>query len=463
MREKSLKRLLFTITSFIISVNCCNSVFANTSNKTAEEEEVLSSNPNLFIPSALRNTPEYEIEIISPEHIKEEKVVKVKEEMKTQPVENKKITVKKGDTLYSIAQSENIKVYDLAEFNKLSSPYTLKIGQIISIPRKDKILAMTKTTTNIITNLDKNKSFIEEPKVDFVVIKKGDTIYSIAKNNNVPLKDLIIRNNLKPPYTLSIGQKIYIPNTAFHIVQKEDTVYSISRKYNVNLNSLVKLNNLKDPFTIITGQKIILPAPNVDVKLTQKEKALTQTTTPKPVEQTTKPTTPQTQAQTEIKTPVAMEKEIQVSVSTQKQEETKQKVNKIIVRPAPLTSQKFMWPVKGKVISEFGVKNNGKRNDGINISAPIGTKVSSVENGIVAYSGNELKGLGNLVIIKHDKDYMTIYAHNDELKVKKGDIVKRGDTIATVGKTGRVTTPQLHFEVRQKTKSINPTTILERR
>ncbi|MBD5405012.1 LysM peptidoglycan-binding domain-containing protein [bacterium] len=463
MREKSLKRLLFTITSFIISVNCCNSVFANTSNKTEEEEEIFSSNPNLFIPSALRNTPEYEIEIVSPENIIEEEVIN--EEVKTQPTTTKTITVKKGDTLYSIAQSENIKVYDLAEFNKLSSPYILKIGQIITIPNKEKTetTKITKTTTNIITNLDKNKSFIEEPKVDFVVIKKGDTIYSIAKNNNVPLKDLIIRNNLIPPYTLAIGQKIYIPNTAFHIVQKEDTVYSISRKYNVNLNSLAKLNNLKDPFTIIAGQKIILPAPNVDVKLTQKEKALTQTTTPKPVEQTTKPTTPQTQAQTEIKTPTKIGTEIEKTVSAQKQEETKQKVNKIIVRPAPLTSQKFMWPVKGKIISEFGVKNNGKRNDGINISAPIGTKVSSVENGIVAYSGNELKGLGNLIIIKHDKDYMTIYAHNDELKVKKGDIVKRGDTIATVGKTGRVTTPQLHFEVRQKTKSINPTTILERR
>lgn len=457
MREKSLKRLLFTMTSFIISVNCCNFVFANTPTKPEQEEEIFSSNPNLFIPSALRNTPEYEIEIISPKNIKDE--------AKTQPTTPKTITIKKGDTLYSIAKSENIKVSDLAEFNKLSSPYILKIGQIITIPGKEKI-----ETAKIIkdkTNLDKNKSFIEGPKIDFVIIKKGDTIYSIAKNNNVPLKDLIIRNNLKPPYILSIGQKIYIPNTAFHIVQKEDTVYSISRKYNVNLNSLVKLNNLKDPFTIIAGQKIILPAPNVDVKLTQKEKSLTQTNTnkitPKPVEQTTKPTNPQTQAQSEIKTPTTMEKEIEISVSTQKQEETKQKVNKIIVRPAPLTSQKFMWPVKGKVISEFGVKNNGKRNDGINISAPIGTKVSSVENGIVAYSGNELKGLGNLVIIKHDKDYMTIYAHNDELKVKKGDIVKRGDTIATVGKTGRVTTPQLHFEVRQKTKSINPTTILERR
>ncbi|MGN0929539.1 MAG: LysM peptidoglycan-binding domain-containing protein [Alphaproteobacteria bacterium] len=455
MREKNLKKLLLTVISFIIPINCCNQVFAN---QLQPEEELISSSDNLFIPSALRNTPEYEIEIVSPENIKEEKVTN--EEVKTTPTEAKKITVKKGDTLYSIAQSENIKVYDLAEFNKISSPYTLKIGQKISIPNNKNLSTtqVVKTTTNVITNLDKTKSFIEEPKIDFVTIKKGDTIYSIAKNNNVPLKDLIIRNNLKPPYTLSIGQKIYMPNTAFHIVQKEDTVYSISRKYNVNLNSLVKLNNLKEPYIIITGQKIILPASNVDVKLAVNEKTTKPNTPTQP-----KITTPARQVETEIKTPTKIETEIQTTVTAQKSEQTKETVNKIIARPAPLTSQKFMWPVKGKVISDFGVKTNGKRNDGINISAPIGTKVASVENGIIAYAGNELKGLGNLIIIKHDKDYMTIYAHNDELKVKKGDKVKRGDIIATVGKTGRVTTPQLHFEVRQKTKSINPVAVLERK
>ena len=91
----------------------------------------------------------------------------------------------------------------------------------------------------------------------------------------------------------------------------------------------------------------------------------------------------------------------------------------------------------------------------------MGTNVVAAENGIIAYAGNELKGLGNLIIIKHDKDYMTVYAHNDTITVKKGQSVKRGDKIATVGKTGRVTTPQLHFEVRKKTQSIDPSDILE--
>ena len=139
----------------------------------------------------------------------------------------------------------------------------------------------------------------------------------------------------------------------------------------------------------------------------------------------------------------------------------KEQINRIIAKPAPLSSKRFTWPTKGKVISEYGIKNEGKRNDGINISALQGSSVVAAENGIVAYAGNELKGLGNLIIIKHDKDYMTVYAHNDNILVKKGDVVRRGTKIATVGKTGRVSTPQLHFEVRKQTKSINPRDILE--
>ena len=278
MREKNLNRVLFVLVPFLFGVNGSVLVLANEPQNitikvaTQEAEIYVPEKGELFIPSALRHTPEYEIEIVAPENIKEEEVVN--EEVELQPSVEKKVKVKSGDTLYSIAKSENIKVYELADYNKITSPFIVKVGQILSIPSKHSNTSVTvvKKTTNVITNLDKSKSFIEEPKLDFVEIKKGDTIYSIARKNNVPLKDLIIRNNLVPPYVLSIGQKIYIPTTAFHIVQKEDTIYSISRKYNVNLNSLVKLNNIKEPFTIIPGQKLNLPASNIEVELADNEK-----------------------------------------------------------------------------------------------------------------------------------------------------------------------------------------------
>jgi murein DD-endopeptidase MepM/ murein hydrolase activator NlpD len=114
------------------------------------------------------------------------------------------------------------------------------------------------------------------------------------------------------------------------------------------------------------------------------------------------------------------------------------------------------WPVKGKVISEFGSKPNGLRNEGINIAVPEGTSVRASEGGIVAYAGNELKGYGNLVLIRHDGGWVTAYAHNKELFVKRGDAVKRGDIIAKAGQTGSVSTPQVHFEVRKGATAMDP-------
>jgi murein DD-endopeptidase MepM/ murein hydrolase activator NlpD len=114
------------------------------------------------------------------------------------------------------------------------------------------------------------------------------------------------------------------------------------------------------------------------------------------------------------------------------------------------------WPVKGKVISEFGSKPNGLRNEGINIAVPEGTSVRASESGIIAYAGNELKGYGNLVLIRHDGGWVTAYAHNKELFVKRGDAVKRGDIIAKAGQTGSVSTPQVHFEVRKGATAMDP-------
>src|SRR5207237_8324323 len=116
----------------------------------------------------------------------------------------------------------------------------------------------------------------------------------------------------------------------------------------------------------------------------------------------------------------------------------------------------FRWPVKGRVISDYGSKPNGLRNEGINISVPEGTGIRAAESGIVAYAGNELKGYGNLVLIRHEGGWVTAYAHNKELFVKRGDAVKRGDVIAKAGQTGSVRSPQLHFEVRKGATAVDP-------
>ena len=116
----------------------------------------------------------------------------------------------------------------------------------------------------------------------------------------------------------------------------------------------------------------------------------------------------------------------------------------------------FLWPVRGHVIAAYGTGEGGAHNDGINIAAPQGTPVVAADAGTVAYAGNELRGYGNLVLIKHADGWMTAYAHNSALLVKRGEKVARGQTIARVGATGAVGEPQLHFEIRHGTKALDP-------
>ena len=116
-------------------------------------------------------------------------------------------------------------------------------------------------------------------------------------------------------------------------------------------------------------------------------------------------------------------------------------------------SGEFRWPARGRVIAGFGA-NGG--NEGINIAVPEGTPVKATEAGTVTYAGSEVKGYGNLVLIRHENGYVSAYAHNGSLSVKRGEQVKRGQVIATSGQTGNVTSPQLHFEIRKGATPVDP-------
>ncbi len=122
----------------------------------------------------------------------------------------------------------------------------------------------------------------------------------------------------------------------------------------------------------------------------------------------------------------------------------------------------FRWPVRGRVISEYGSKPGGTRNDGINLAVPEGTPVKSAGDGSVLYAGNELKGFGNLVLIRHDDGWVSAYAHNSEILVKRGETVQRGQVISKAGSTGSVTQPQVHFELRKDNKPVDPLRYLPR-
>jgi len=255
------------------------------------------------------------------------------------------------------------------------------------------------TSGNIVSY--KNYPKVEAISDNYVFVKKNDTAYSIAKNNNISLSSFIESNNLKPPYNLTIGQKLAIPNNKYYTVKKQDTLYSIAKNNKIKLSDLASMNSLESPYSIYVGQKLILPN----------------------------------------------------SYTSSTPKKTASNYSKNI---PSRTSSKFLRPISGKTISSFGIKNNGLHNDGINIAAPKGTPVLVAENGIVVYSSDKIKGLGNLILIKHDGGWITTYAHLDKILVKNGQVLKKGEKIGLVGNTGSVTSPQLHFEIRKNTKPVNP-------
>jgi hypothetical protein len=122
----------------------------------------------------------------------------------------------------------------------------------------------------------------------------------------------------------------------------------------------------------------------------------------------------------------------------------------------------FDWPLRGRIVADFGPQLGGQQNDGINIAAAEGTPVMAASDGVVAYAGNELKGYGNLVLIRHSNGFVTAYAHTSEILVKRFQSVKRGEMIAKVGKTGYVSEPQLHFEIRNGSTPVDPRRFLSR-
>lgn len=260
-----------------------------------------------------------------------------------------------------------------------------------------------------------------------VRVERGDTLYSISRAHDVPMREVIEINNLRPPYTLRIGQIIRLPAAKYHIVAQGDTLYSISRRYNVDMPTLSRTNNLTAPFTLHIGQKLLLPGSIVT--------------------SSGRTTTTAAAAKSSAKKSSAKSTASRKSSSSSRY---------TYVQPSTKRKSKFSWPVKGQVISKFGPVAKGRNNDGINIKAARGTVVKAADAGTVAYAGNELKGFGNLILIKHNDGWVTAYAHNDTLKVRKGQKVAKGTPIATVGTTGGMTTPQLHFETRAGKKALNP-------
>jgi murein DD-endopeptidase MepM/ murein hydrolase activator NlpD len=232
------------------------------------------------------------------------------------------------------------------------------------------------------------------------------------------------------------------PGERVYTVQPGDTPTSIAQKVGSDERAIMVRNDGRGD-SLQIGQKLVIPAASSAPAVAQAPAAssgvrkVKTTTIPAPGDETTQNTT---------KAPAAAPKTPSQVASTSQ-----------LPNPDPMSGNSFRWPVKGRVISGFGTKSDGGHNDGINISVPQGTPVKAAENGVVAYAGNELKGYGNLVLVRHANNWVSAYANNEELLVSRGEKVSRGQVISKAGTTGSATQPQVHFELRKGSRPVDPT------
>ncbi len=312
-------------------------------------------------------------------------------------------------------------------------------------------------------------------------VQRGDTIYGIARENDVSVRALIDANGLQPPFQLMVGQVLSLPRGGGYVVVRGDTLTGVARKTGVPFSTLVRMNQLSPPYILRVGQRLRLPAGNggepvyaalpPSVETPAPPAAGAQLTPPPPVAPpSASPLAERSEGYSPVDnrqagaTPGAAPGPA-VSPPSSEQPAAGEHVASAatpapLPPPPPMAGHGFSWPVRGEIISAFGSTGKGQHNDGINIAVPRGTPVLAAADGVVAYAGNELRGFGNLLLIKHADGWMTAYAHNETLLVKRGDRVARGQRIARVGDSGGVSQPQLHFEVRQGTRAVDPLTML---
>src|ERR1700744_2673043 len=301
-----------------------------------------------------------------------------------------------------------------------------------------------------------------------IIVGTGDTLEILARRYNTTPAAILQANGYKGPRTLSPGQQLIIPRpgavaaapamqapatrpvaasvapaSSVHIVNHGDTLMGIARRNHISAGELARANGLQPGAQLKIGMKL-----NVPVKASAAAAPVAQ-----PVVAQAAPISAPPLTRVAAVTPDPQQKARLAQTINFEEAPAAQPVKAPDATGALPT---FRWPVRGKVITSYGAKTNGKSNDGINLAVPEGTPVKAAEDGVVAYSGNELKGYGNLVLVRHSSGYVTAYAHASEILVKRGDTIKRGQVIAKSGQSGEVASPHLLFEIRKGSNPVDP-------
>jgi len=287
-----------------------------------------------------------------------------------------------------------------------------------------------------------------------VTVGYGETIATIARKHAVPASAVMQTNGISNAASIKPGQRLVIPryvsgsapvaqapnnapaNNKVYVVQPGENLTGIARRHGVAVAVVARANNIQPYAKVNAGDRLTIPGGR-----------------PLAARQAPQVAPPRT---------VAVDKVASVPAQNARMATQEPPTTDTVAKTADAAGAmpSFRWPVRGRVIAGFGASTNGAQNDGINLAVPAGTPVKAADDGVVAYAGNELKGYGNLVLVRHPNGFVSAYAHASELLVKRGDSIKRGQVIARAGQTGNVTSPQLHFEIRKGSTPVDPTKYL---
>jgi murein DD-endopeptidase MepM/ murein hydrolase activator NlpD len=319
-----------------------------------------------------------------------------------------------------------------------------------------------------------------------IEVQPGDTLFGIAKRHGVQVGALIEVNGLANGTSIKPGQRLVLPAGTTparaetrtpvasrpatqpvqqpiqtgaidtpgwggrYTLQPGDSLYNIARRHGTTLADLQRVNSITDVTRVSAGTVLHVPGHGQGGAEPVAERA-------------PEPAPSRTPAATNLGPRVIQLPDAAPSKAASEPARVASRGDTATDASPETGTAKFRWPVTGgRVIGSFGKRSDGTQNDGINLAVPLGTEVRAAEGGRVAYAGNELKGYGNLILIRHENGWVTAYAHGDELLVKRDDVVRKGQVIARAGKTGSVSEPQLHFELRQGAKPVDPTPYMER-
>jgi murein DD-endopeptidase MepM/ murein hydrolase activator NlpD len=282
-----------------------------------------------------------------------------------------------------------------------------------------------------------------------VVVQQGDTLYAVARRIGAPVRALIDANRLQAPYRIQAGQRLQIPAVA--AARPAPTTAPIAAGAGPSAPTVVAVPRGSVEAAPLTPPPPATSASAADPAVAPSASAVVMPPPPAPGGEVA-----ETGATTPTEAVSAPASRSGASAAAPTAETVRPPPPQATEAATPARAGRFLWPLRGNIVSTFGQKPGGLQNDGINIAAPRGTPVRATENGVVVYAGNELKGFGNLLLLRHADGWMSAYAHLDDIVVERGASVGRGQVIAKVGQTGSVATPQLHFELRMGGRAVDP-------